>query len=122
MRKSETPIFNCILDNAIKYSKQDKQPEIVIKVVDKKTSWSFTIRDNGIGIDPQFHDKIFVIFQRLHNVEQYPGTGIGLSIAKRHIEFLGGTIWLESKVGEGSIFHFTIAKNEEMPLLKKQIS
>ncbi|MBC5841890.1 PAS domain S-box protein [Flavobacterium sp. F-380] len=121
-RAAVTQIFNCILDNAIKYSEQDKQPEIVIKVVDKKTSWSFTIRDNGIGIDPQFHDKIFVIFQRLHNVEQYPGTGIGLSIAKRHIEFLGGTIWLESKVGEGSIFHFTIAKNEEMPLLKKQIS
>ena len=78
--------------------------------MDKGDNWQFSISDNGIGIDTQFHDKIFVIFQRLHNADQYPGTGIGLSIAKRHIEFLGGTIWLESKVGEGTVFYFTITK------------
>ena len=105
-----TQVFNCIMDNAIKYSVKDKQPEITIKVVDKGDNWQFSISDNGIGIDTQFHDKIFVIFQRLHNADQYPGTGIGLSIAKRHIEFLGGTIWLESKVGEGTVFYFTITK------------
>lgn len=107
-------IFNCILDNAIKYSVKEKRPEIDIKVKDRGDYYLFSIKDNGIGIDSQFHDKIFVIFQRLHNVDQYAGTGIGLSIAKRHIEFLGGEIWLESTVGEGTTFHFTIKKDKEL--------
>jgi light-regulated signal transduction histidine kinase (bacteriophytochrome) len=83
---------------------------IKINQIENNTEWIFSITDNGIGIDPQFHDKIFVIFQRLHNNNQYSGTGIGLSIAKRHIEFLGGKIWVESKLEKGSTFYFKIPK------------
>ncbi len=105
-----TQIFHSILDNALKYSKKDKTPVIKITAVEKDKEWEFAIRDNGIGIDPQFYDKIFVIFQRLHNREAYDGTGIGLSVAKRSVEFLGGRIWLNSKPGEGTTFYFTISK------------
>lgn len=104
-------IFHCILDNAMKYTNFDSPPVIKIETQHSAKDWIFSIKDNGIGIDEQFHDKIFVIFQRLHNKDQYNGTGIGLSIAKRHIEFLGGQIWLESAAGEGSVFYFKIPKN-----------
>ena len=104
-------ILHCLLDNAIKYSKTDISPVIEIKAIENEKEWEFSIKDNGIGIDPKFYDKIFVIFQRLHNRDQYDGTGIGLSIAKRHVELLSGQIWLDSVPGEGTVFHFTIAKN-----------
>jgi len=78
----------------------------------EQKEWKFSIRDNGIGIDPEFYDKIFIIFQRLHNNDKYGGTGIGLSIVKRHLEFLGGRIWLKSAPGEGTVFYFLIPKIE----------
>lgn len=106
-----TQIFHCFLDNAIKFSKSDRKTVIEVIVVNSKYEWTFAIKDNGIGIDAKFFDKIFVIFQRLHNKDQYAGTGIGLSIAKRHIEFLGGRIWVESQLNEGTTFYFTIQKN-----------
>ncbi|MEO6546380.1 MAG: PAS domain S-box protein [Ferruginibacter sp.] len=106
-----TQIFHGILDNALKYSIEGIAPIIEISAVENEMEWQFSIRDNGIGISPEFYDKIFVIFQRLHNRNQYSGTGIGLSIAKRHVEFLGGRIWLESAPEEGSVFYFTIPKN-----------
>ncbi|HKL03025.1 MAG TPA: PAS domain S-box protein, partial [Cryomorphaceae bacterium] len=105
-----TQIFHCLLDNAIKYAKVDTAPVIEIKSREKENKWEFAISDNGVGIDPEYFDKIFVIFQRLHNREEYKGTGIGLAIAKRSVEFLGGQIWLESVVGEGTTFYFTIPK------------
>ena len=83
---------------------------INIKSTEKETEWLFSVKDNGIGIDSEFFEKIFIIFQRLHSKDKYSGTGIGLTIAKRHVEFLGGKIWLESKPDEGTIFYFTIAK------------
>lgn len=107
-----TQIFHCLLDNAIKYSKKDVATIIEVKVIEKEDEWEFSICDNGIGIDPQFYDKIFIIFQRLHNRDQYEGTGIGLSIAKRSIEFLGGEIWLESEIDKGTTFFFTLSKNK----------
>ncbi len=103
-------IIHCLLDNALKYSREDTPPILEISAVENETAWEFSIKDNGIGIDPKFFNKIFVIFQRLHNREEYAGTGIGLSVAKRHIEFLGGRIWLESVPGEGTVFYFTIPK------------
>jgi len=103
-------ILHGLLDNALTYSKVGTPPMIEINAMENKKEWEFSIKDNGIGIDPQFYDKIFVIFQRLHNRENYEGTGIGLSIAKKHVEILGGQIWLKSVPGEGTVFYFTIPK------------
>ena len=109
-KASVTQVIHCLLDNALKYSEEDVPPKIEISARANKDEWVFSVKDNGIGIDPQFFEKIFIIFQRLHNNDRYEGTGIGLSIAKRHIEFLGGQITVNSKVGKGSTFYFSIPK------------
>lgn len=105
-----TQIFHCLVDNAIKYTRVDVAPIVEIEALDKEEFWQFSIKDNGLGIEERFFEKVFVIFQRLHNRSEYEGTGIGLAIAKRSVEFLGGEIWIESKVGEESTFYFTILK------------
>jgi PAS domain S-box-containing protein len=104
--------LHCLLDNAMKYSFKNVSPVIEFRIEDKKEEWLFIIKDNGIGISDQFFKKIFIIFQRLHNRDEYSGTGIGLAIAKKHIESWGGKIWLESEVGKGATFYFTLPKNE----------
>lgn len=111
-KASITQVLHCLLDNALKYSEQGTNPVVEIKVTNKEKEWVFSVKDNGIGIDPKFYNKIFVMFQRLHNRDKFTGTGIGLSIAKRHIEYLGGSIWLESELGKGTTFYFTIPKNK----------
>ncbi|WP_179007970.1 sensor histidine kinase [Winogradskyella forsetii] len=108
-----TQIFHGLLDNAIKYARDEVAPMIEIEATEKEKEWEFSITDNGIGIDSQFFDKIFLIFQRLHNRNKYDGTGIGLAIVKRSVEFLNGKIWLSSTVGEGTTFNFTIIKNRK---------
>ncbi|MEQ9310371.1 MAG: PAS domain S-box protein [Balneolaceae bacterium] len=105
-----TQIFHSLLDNALKYSREKVSPIINISIKETEMFYEFAIKDNGIGIDNEFYDKIFIIFQRLHNRKDYDGTGIGLSITKRAVEFLGGEIWVESVVGKGSTFYFTIQK------------
>tara|TARA_R100001369_G_scaffold81955_2_gene113369 strand:- start:19912 stop:24861 length:4950 start_codon:yes stop_codon:yes gene_type:complete len=105
-----TQTLHCILDNAIKYSKKEVPPIIEITVTEKPDHWLFTISDNGIGIEPQFYEKIFIAFQRLHNREDYEGTGIGLSIAKKNVDTWGGKIWMDSILNEGSTFYFTLKK------------
>ncbi|WP_100613490.1 PAS domain S-box protein [Confluentibacter citreus] len=106
--------LHCLLDNALNYSREKVPPVIKISTLETETNWQVSIEDNGIGIDPEFFDKIFIIFQRLHNRDKYEGTGIGLSIAKKHIEYWGGKIWVESELDKGSTFYFTIDKNIEI--------
>ncbi len=98
-----------LVGNALKYHSKNK-PVINIKAVEEAAQWLFSISDNGIGIDPKFSETIFIIFQRLHNKNEFSGTGIGLTICKKIVEKHGGKIWVQSAPGEGSTFYFTISK------------
>ncbi|MBC7473385.1 MAG: CHASE3 domain-containing protein [Candidatus Sericytochromatia bacterium] len=102
-------LFQNIINNSIKYQ-SDKNPIIEISYEKKDNEHFFSIKDNGIGIEPQYYEKIFVIFQRLHNRSEYSGTGIGLSTCKKIIDQHNGKIWLDSKKDQGTIFYFTIPK------------
>ena len=103
-------VFQNLITNSIKYSKEGIQPKIRINCTEKTTYYQISITDNGIGIDSSYFEKIFVIFQRLHARDEYSGTGMGLAIAKKIIENLKGSIWVESVVGKGSTFYFTLPK------------
>jgi chemotaxis family two-component system sensor kinase Cph1 len=101
-------LFQNLIGNAIKFKQPDQRPEIHIGVQRQDDTWLFSVRDNGIGIDPQFADRIFVIFQRLHTRDEYPGGGMGLAICKKIVECHRGRIWVESELGQGATFYFTI--------------
>ena len=107
-----TQVFQNLIGNAVTF-KGERRPEIHVGARRQADGWLFTVRDNGIGIDPQFADRIFMIFQRLHTREQYPGSGIGLAICKKVVERHGGRIWVESQPGAGSTFCFTIPDRGE---------
>ncbi|MBI4403765.1 MAG: PAS domain-containing protein, partial [Deltaproteobacteria bacterium] len=100
-------VFQNFVSNAIKFHGDDP-PKIHISARQKDKMWEFRVEDNGIGIDEEYKDKIFLIFQRLHSRESYPGSGIGLAICKKIVERHGGRIWVESQVGKGSVFFFVI--------------
>ncbi|WP_422358799.1 sensor histidine kinase [Reichenbachiella sp.] len=103
-------LFQNLIENALKFSKSDVPCEIEITHSDKNRYMQFTISDNGIGIDPQFEDKIFVIYQQLHNSSIYGGNGIGLAYCKKILDTFGGKIWLDRNYKNGAKFHFTILK------------
>ena len=102
-------VFQNLLTNAIKF-RGDKTPEININAQNLDREWKFTIKDNGIGIESNHHEQIFEVFKRLHTREEYPGTGIGLSIVQKIITHHGGRIWVDSEPANGSTFYFTLPK------------
>jgi PAS domain S-box-containing protein len=104
-------LFQNLINNALAYHHPERKIKIQVKMKSKKSHWQFSIIDNGIGISPEYHEKIFIIFQRLHTTDFYKGTGMGLAICKKIVEQYGGKIWVESEEDKGSTFHFTIAKN-----------
>jgi len=103
-------LFQNLIGNAIKYKKQSETPVIHVSCILKDDYYEFAVRDNGIGIDMQYHDKVFTIFQRLHAKSEYSGTGIGLAICKHIAERHKGKIWFESKENVGTTFYFTLKK------------
>jgi light-regulated signal transduction histidine kinase (bacteriophytochrome) len=103
-------VLENLISNALKFSQPDTPPAIEINVTTEANQWVVTVSDNGIGFEPEFGEKIFIIFQRLHSVGTYPGTGIGLAICKRIVEAHGGRIWATSSPGAGSTFSFTVPR------------
>lgn len=103
-------VFQNLISNSLKYQKAGDVPLIEISAEDQSDHWQFSVKDNGIGIDEEYFDKVFIIFQRLHNKDEYSGTGMGLAVTKKIIENLGGRIWITSEKNSGSTFYFTILK------------
>lgn len=103
-------VFQNLLTNGLKYRRADVPPDIRIRAVDEGNQFRFTVRDNGIGIDAKYYDRVFQIFQRLHGRNEYPGTGIGLATCKKVVDIYGGQIGLDSTVGVGTTFFVVIPK------------
>jgi light-regulated signal transduction histidine kinase (bacteriophytochrome) len=103
-------LFQNLISNAIKFRKKDETARIEISSEERESDYLFTFKDNGIGIDKKYQDKVFIIFQRLHTDAEYQGTGIGLATCNKIVSQHNGKIWVESQLGEGSTFYFTIAK------------
>ena len=106
-------LFQNLLANAIKF-RGPTNPVVQVSCSDVGSDFQITVRDNGIGIDPSYHEQIFRVFQRLHSREEYSGTGIGLAICKRIAEHHGGRLWVESVLGRGAAFHVTFPKDRSI--------
>jgi light-regulated signal transduction histidine kinase (bacteriophytochrome) len=100
-------LFQNLIGNALKFQ-GGEPPRIHVSAAERPGAWEIGVRDNGIGIDPQYFERIFMVFQRLHTKTDYPGTGIGLALCKKIVERHGGRIWVASQPGEGATFHFTL--------------
>ena len=101
-------LFQNLIGNALKFRKPDQAPRVEVWAERDGDFWRVSVRDNGIGLDPRFYERVFIIFQRLHSREEYEGSGLGLAICKKIVERHGGRIWVESKEGEGATFSFTL--------------
>lgn len=101
-------LFQNLLDNAIQYS-GDEPPSVRVSAEDDGSEWVVSVRDEGIGMDPEQTDRVFEVFQRLHTQDEHSGTGIGLAICKRIVERHGGEIWIDSVPGEGTTFSLTLS-------------
>jgi light-regulated signal transduction histidine kinase (bacteriophytochrome) len=108
-------VFQNLVGNALKFRRPEVPPRVHVSARIAGDEAIFGVHDNGIGLDPRYADRIFVIFQRLHTRDEYAGTGIGLSIAKKVIDRAGGRIWVESEPGQGSTFLFTLPLARELP-------
>ncbi|MDE2228269.1 MAG: PAS domain-containing protein [Alphaproteobacteria bacterium] len=108
VRMQLSQLMQNLIGNAIKFHRDGVTPTISVSATREDKMWHVVVEDNGIGIEPQYLERVFLIFQRLHERNKYPGTGIGLAIAKKVIEYHGGRIWIESAPGQGSRFHFTL--------------
>ena len=104
--KSPSVLFKYLYSETVVFG--DRPPEIYINATKKGNNWLVTVKDNGIGIEPKYSDKIFQMFQRLHHSSEYEGTGIGLAICHKIVTNHGGKIWVESNLGEGATFCFTL--------------
>ena len=107
-----TQLFQNLVGNAIKFKKPEEPIRVHVGVSDGGAEWRFSVSDNGMGIEAQYYQRIFMVFQRLHTRDEYPGTGIGLAICKKVVDRHRGRIWVESAPGKGSTFHFTLPKNQ----------
>ncbi|WP_410814403.1 sensor histidine kinase [Micromonospora sp. 067-2] len=108
-----TNLLANLVSNSIKFRRPDVHPKVHVSARLVGAEWEISCRDNGIGIEPEFADKIFVIFQRLHSKDAYPGTGIGLAIAKKIVEYHGGRVWVDTDVPEGTTIRFTLPARSE---------
>jgi PAS domain S-box-containing protein len=107
-------LFRNLISNSLKFCKKDEAPKINISVCENNTEYLFCVKDNGIGINPKYFDRIFGIFKRLYSKEEYPGTGIGLALCKKIVETHGGKIWVDSDEGIGTSFYFTLLKRDSL--------
>jgi light-regulated signal transduction histidine kinase (bacteriophytochrome) len=116
--RGEEPLLTALLtnlvSNSIKFRRPDVPPRVELSARRVGDEYEIGCQDNGIGIEPEFADKVFVIFQRLHAKEAYPGTGIGLAISKKIVEYHGGHIWLDTTAGPGSLIKFTLPVPEQL--------
>jgi light-regulated signal transduction histidine kinase (bacteriophytochrome) len=107
-------VWSNLISNALKYSAKKSEPIIEIGTISSNGNLTYYVKDNGTGFDMKHSAKLFAVFQRLHKVSEYEGTGVGLALAQRIVAKHGGKIWAEGKVNEGAIFYFTLSGNEQL--------
>jgi light-regulated signal transduction histidine kinase (bacteriophytochrome) len=100
-------VFQNLILNAIRYRRKDVAPEIAVSAEKEGDVWTFSVQDNGVGIEPEYYERVFEIFRRLHG-NDIPGNGLGLALCRKIIDASGGRIWVESQPGSGSTFRFTL--------------